>query len=79
MWCIYTKEHYSVLKKEWNNAVGSDMDSPRDYCTKWSKSDKDKPMMSLTCGIYKNDTKQNRLTDIEDKLMVTKGERGGIN
>ena len=27
----------------------------------------------------KNDTKQNRLTDIEDKLMVTKGERGGIN
>ena len=55
------------------------MDSPRDYCTKWSKSDKDKPMMSLTCGIYKNDTKQNRLTDIEDKLMVTKGERGGIN
>ena len=41
--------------------------------------------ISLTCGIFKNDT--NELTykteidlDIENKLMVTKGERwGGIN
>ena len=27
-------------KKEWNNATGSNMDKPRDYHTKWSKSDR---------------------------------------
>ena len=25
-------------KKEWNNAICSNMDGPRDYSTKWSKS-----------------------------------------
>ena len=29
-------------KKEWNNAICSNMDGPRDYHTKWNKSDKDK-------------------------------------
>ena len=39
-------------KKEWDNAICSNMDGPRDYHTKWSKSDKDKyHMISLTCGI----------------------------
>ena len=27
-------------KKEWNNAIFSNMDRPRDYHTKWSKSDR---------------------------------------
>ena len=27
---------------EWNNAICSNMDRPRDYYTKWSKSNKDK-------------------------------------
>ena len=27
-------------KKEWNNAIGSNMGGPRDYHTKWSKPDK---------------------------------------
>ena len=26
-------------KKEWNNAICSNMDGPRDYPTKWSKAD----------------------------------------
>ena len=26
-------------KKEWNNAIYSNMDGPRGYHTKWSKSD----------------------------------------
>ena len=29
-------------KNEWNNAICSDMDRPRDYHTKWSKSDKER-------------------------------------
>ena len=38
-------------KKEWNNGICGSMEEPRDYHTKWSKSDKDKYMTSLTCGI----------------------------
>ena len=45
--------------KEWNNAICSNMDGPRDYHTKWSKSDKDKyHMISLKRGILKNDTNE---------------------
>ena len=29
-------------KKEWNNAICSNVDGPRDCQTKWSKSDKDR-------------------------------------
>ena len=66
-------------KKEWNKAICSKIDGPRDYHIKWSKSDNDKyHMISLICGIWKNDTSElrNRLTDIENKFMVTKEEIG---
>ena len=29
-------------KKEWNNAICSNMDQTRDYHTKWSKSDRER-------------------------------------
>ena len=50
MWYILTMEYYSV-KKEWNIAVRSNVDGPRDYHTKWSKSDKDKYMIKLKCRV----------------------------
>ena len=31
-------------KKEWNNAICSNMDGPRDYYIKWSKSDRERQM-----------------------------------
>ena len=40
MWYIYPTENYSA--KEWNNAIYRNMDGPRVYCTKWSKTEKDK-------------------------------------
>ena len=42
-------------KKEWSHVICSNMDGPRDYHAKWSKStEKDKYcMMSLICGIWK--------------------------
>ena len=41
MWYIHTMEYYSAIKNEWNNAICSNMDRPRDYPhTKWSKSSK---------------------------------------
>ena len=30
------------LKKEWNDTICSNMDEPRDYHTKWSKSDRER-------------------------------------
>ena len=50
--------HNGILlsyKKEWNNAICSNIDEPRDYETKWNKSaEKDKYYMrSLICGILK--------------------------
>ena len=61
------------------------MDRPRDYHTKWSKSDRERQIPYDTTYmwnkfIYKTETylqNRNRLTDIENKLMATKKEREG--
>ena len=72
-------------KEEWNNAICSNMDGPRDYHTKWSKSDRER-QMSYDITYMWNLKKwyqwtylqsRNRVTDVENKLTVTKGERGG--
>ena len=31
MWCVYTMEYYSAIKKEQKNAICSNMDATRDY------------------------------------------------
>ena len=38
-------------KKEWNNAIYSDVDGPRDYHTRWSCFVKSKHMISLIYGV----------------------------
>ena len=39
-------------KKEWDNAICSNIDGPKHNHTEWSKSDKDKyHMISLICGL----------------------------
>ena len=75
--------HNGILlshKKEWNNAICSNMDGPRDYLSKWSKSDKEREILYDTSYMwnlkkwYKWTYLQNRFTHLENKLMVTKGE-----
>ena len=39
---IYKYNGMLAIKKEWNNAICSNMDGPRDYHTKWSKSDRER-------------------------------------
>ena len=88
MWYIYTMKYYSVIKKEWNNAICSNLDGPRDYHTKWSKSDRERQISydiiyMWTLKKWCKSTylqSRNRLIDIENEFMITKGERGrGIN
>ena len=42
MWYMYIMEYYSAIKKEWNNAICSSKDEPRDCHTKRSQTEKDK-------------------------------------
>ena len=34
-------------KKEWNNAICSNMNAPRDYHTKWSKSEREQILYNI--------------------------------
>ena len=42
--CTHTHTHNILLshRKEWSNAICSNMDGPRDYRTEWSKSDRER-------------------------------------
>ena len=59
------------------------MNGPRDCHTEWSKSDRERQISYDITYMWnlKNDTNEliykteNRLTDLENKLMVTEGER----
>ena len=44
---------YYCHKKEWNDAICSNIDGPRDYHTEWGKSDRERKIAYdiLTCGI----------------------------
>ena len=72
-----------IHKKEWNNAILQD--GPRDYhISEVSRTEKDKyHMISMICGIQKKNDANEFIYKIEiyshfdNKLMVTKGERGG--
>ena len=80
MWYTYTMEYYSAIKKEQNNVISGNMDAPRDYHTKWSKSDTERQiydiayMWNLNRG-YKWTylQKRSRVTDVENEHMVTRG------
>ena len=69
-------------KKEWDNAICSSMDGPRDYHTKWSTSEKEWHIPHL-CVDYKIWHKWtylgngNRLTDIKTDLWLSRGGAGG--
>ena len=81
MWYINT--YIGTLlnhKKEWNKAICSNVDGPRDDPTKWSQSEReiqvsfDSTYMRNQQKSYKRTYLQNksRLTGIENKFMVTK-------
>ena len=70
-------------KKEWSNAICSNIDGPRDYHTLSKVTQRKTDIMRLNNfiwnrkNLYKWTYLQNRLIDIENKLMATKGEMEG--
>ena len=68
-------------RKEWNNAICRNMDGTRDCHTEWSKSEGERQISYDVAYMWnlKNGYKwtylqnRNRVTDVENKLMVTKG------
>ena len=73
--------HNGILlshKKEWNNAICSNMDGLRYCCTEWSKSDTERQISHVTnmWNLKKEGGKMNflqsrsRVTDVEHKLTV---------
>ena len=78
---IYTSGILLSNKKiQWNNAICGNMDGSEGCHTEWSKTEKHKHRISLICEKRKETNEliyRNRLTDIENKLMVTEGEVKG--
>ena len=85
MWYIYAVENYSAIEKEWNTAVCSNVDGPRDYHTKWSKANKERQISyDITYVwnlkydtnelIYKTESDSQRIN-----LWLPKREGGRIN
>ena len=71
----YTHTHHGISfshKKEWNNAICSNLDEPRDYHTKWSKSERERQiyityMWDLKKMILMSLFAKQKQTDIENK------------
>ena len=53
-------------KKEWNIAIGINMDEPRGYHTKWNKSEKDK-YITHTWNLKKNTNKLIHKTETDSQ------------
>ena len=77
---IYKWKTSTLPRKEWNNAICSNMGETRDYHTKWSKSERKRQRSSGISYMWnlKYDTLTylwniNRLTDIENRLLAAKG------
>ena len=69
-------------RKEWNNAISSNLDEPRHYHSNWSKSDRERQISWYCLNVEsKKMMKMNLFTkqidsDIENKFMVPKGKWG---
>ena len=71
-------------KKEWNNAICSNIDETRYYHTKWSKSEKETNIVLYHLYVESKIWHKwiylwniTRITDIENRLVVAMGEEVG--
>ena len=70
--------------REWNSAICRDVDGPRDCHRGWSKSEREKQISYNIASMWNLKKwyrwtywlRRNRVTDVENSLMVTKRGRG---
>ena len=81
-------ESFKEWKIPWNNVICHNMDGPRDYHTQWNKSERERQtpwyLLLVESKIWYKWIylwNRNRLTDIENRLVVAKQERcrGGMD
>ena len=80
--CIYTHTMNGILlshEKEWNNSICSNIVGPRDYYTKWSKSERER---QISYHLYAESKIGHTWTSLghRNRLYVTKqtcGHQGG--
>ena len=63
-------EYYLVIKKKWNNAIGSNMNEPRDHCTKLCKSGKERQTPYITYRWNLNYDTNNLICETETDLQA---------
>ena len=71
VWYIYKMEYYSAIKKEWNNAICSNSDGPRDCHIEWIKSNRGEILYDIPYmwDLKRNDT--NELTRQKETHRLT--------
>ena len=79
-WYICTIEYFPIIKKEWNNAICSNIDRPKDDHTKWNRPQRERQIwydVTYMWNLKKRYNgftykKRNIPTDLENKPMVMK-------
>ena len=79
MWYIYIMDYL----KEWNDAICSNMDGPRNYHTKWSKSERERQISFYITYLWilKYDTNELTYKNRKQTYGYKRGTgfQGGIN
>ena len=77
-------EYYSDRKKEQKNAICSNKDGTRDSHTEWSKSERERQIPCDITYIWNlimaqmNLSTEKKIMDLENRLVVAKGEGEGV-
>ena len=78
-------EHYSAIKKEQNNVICSNMDGTRDSRPEWSQLERERQIpydityiWNLIYEAQMNLSTEKKIMDLENRLLVAKGEGEGV-
>ena len=82
MWYIYTMEYYSAIRKNKNNAICSNMDLEIVILSEVSQTERQIYDIAYMWNLKKQYKwtylqNRNRVTNVENKLMVTRGKARG--
>ena len=77
MWCIYTMEYYSAIKKEQNNAICNNTDAISNHHTKWSQAERQIYDITFMWNLKYGKKEPIYKTETDSKREQTCGCQGG--